>query len=101
MADTPSWEELETAVCKMWIGKAGGSSGILLEILRVASCEKEFLDALLELVEEVWKENCVPRDWSNALLVPLTKKGDLNNCDNWRGITLLDVIGKVVARILQ
>ena len=30
-----------------------------------------------------------------------TEKGDLSVCDNWRGISLLEVIGKVFARILQ
>ena len=39
--------------------------------------------------------------WRDAILVPIPKKGDLTNCDNWRGICLLDIIGKVVARILQ
>ena len=29
------------------------------------------------------------------------KKGDLSLCDNWRGIALLDVVGKLVARVLQ
>ena len=29
------------------------------------------------------------------------KKGNLRKCDNWRGIALLDVVGKVVARIIQ
>ena len=96
--DPPSREELETAIYNMRRGKAGGSSGILLEMVRVASCEEEFLDALLELVEVVWKQSCVPRDWSNVLLVPILKKGDLSNCDNWRGIALLDVVEKVVAR---
>ena len=35
------------------------------------------------------------------MLVPVPKKGDLSCCDNWRGISLLDVVGEVVARILQ
>ena len=30
-----------------------------------------------------------------------TKKGNLQSCDNWRGISLLDVVGKVFARIVQ
>ena len=101
MADPPLREELEAAICKLKRGKAGGSSGILPEMVRVATCGEEFLDALLKLVEEVWKESSVPRDWSNAVLVPIPKKGDLSNCDNWRGIALLDVVGKVVARVLQ
>jgi len=32
-------------------------------------------------------------------LVP--KKGNLQSCDNWRGISLLDVVGKGFARVIQ
>ena len=31
----------------------------------------------------------------------IPKKGDLSVCDNWRGISLLDVFGKLFARILK
>ena len=43
----------------------------------------------------------VPSDWCDAVLIPIPKKGDLTSCDNWCGICLLDLVGKVVARILQ
>lgn len=43
----------------------------------------------------------MPRDWADAILVPIPKKGDLTHCDNWRGISLLDVVGKVLAKVLQ
>ena len=43
----------------------------------------------------------MPKDWSDAILVPIPKKGDLSKYDNWRSIALLDVVGKVVARIIQ
>ena len=41
--------------------------------------------------------------WSglDAILIPIPKKGNLRCCDNWRGIALLDVMGKVVARVIQ
>ena len=48
----------------------------------------------------MWRERRVPSDWCDAVLVPIPKKGDLSKCDNWRGIALLDVVGKVVARVL-
>ena len=56
---------------------------------------------MLDLVRNVWKEKRVPQDWSNAVLVPIPKKGDLTKCDNWRGISLLDVVGKVAAKVVQ
>ena len=38
---------------------------------------------------------------SKASFVPVPKKGDLSSCDNLRGISLLDVVGKVFAKIIQ
>ena len=81
--------------------RRGGASGILPEMVKAAYSEEEFLDLLLDLVQTAWKEREVPKDWSDALLVPIPKKSNLSKCDNWRGIALLDVVGKVVARIIQ
>ena len=35
------------------------------------------------------------------MIVPVPKKGNLQSCDNWRGISLLDVVGKVMGRVFQ
>ena len=35
------------------------------------------------------------------MLIPIPKKGDLSEYDNWNGIYLLDVVGKVVAHVIQ
>ena len=85
----------------MWNGKASENSSILPEMLKVACSDDDFLNLLLDLVHTVWKEWRVPQEWTDAVIVPIPKKGDLTKCDNWRGIALLDVVGKVVARILQ
>ena len=34
------------------------------------------------------------------MIVELPKKGSLSNCNNWRGITLLSIPGKVLSIIL-
>ena len=101
LAEMPNMDELTSAIGRLKNGKAGGLSGILPEMVKAACCGEDFLDLLLDLVQMVWKESEVPKDWSDALLVPIPKKGDLSKCDNWRGIALLDVVGKVVARIVQ
>ena len=48
------------------------------------------------------QEGVVFNDWRDAVVVPILKKGDLRHCDmyNWRGISLLDVVGKLLARII-
>ena len=59
------------------------------------------MEYLLKLFNRVWQERTVPQEWIDALIVPIPKKGDLSSCDNWRGISLLDVTGKVFAKTFQ
>ena len=59
------------------------------------------IEKLVELFDSVWRDECVVSDWCNALIVPIPKKGNLNVCVNWRGISLLDVVGKVLGRVIQ
>ena len=68
--------------------------------MNVACADDFFLTHLLDLVYSVWKKKSVRKDWANAVLVPIPKRGNLTSCDNWRGIALLDMAGKVVASII-
>ena len=49
----------------------------------------------------MWVEGKVVVDWKDAKIVPIPKKNDFRLCDNWRGISLLGVVGKRFARIVQ
>ena len=97
--DPPTSDELVAAMEKMKRGKAAGRTGVLPELILCGGPELQC--KLLVLMREVWKMGCVVQDWKDAEIVPIPKKGDLKNCDNWRGISLLDVIGKLFGRILQ
>ena len=37
----------------------------------------------------------------NAILIPIPRKDKLHICDNWRGILILEVMEKVVERMIQ
>ena len=91
--------ELSNAVSRLRYGTAGGRSGILPELLKCGG--NPLLKFILDLVHTVWQEGSVPQDWVNADIVPVPKKGDLTLCDNWRGIALLDVVGKLVGKLIQ
>ena len=98
MANAPAMGEVRTALSHIAGNRAGGSSGILPEMVKV--CSNELLEYLVKLFTRVWNTGCVPQDWKDALLIPVPKKGDLWLCDNWRGISLLEVVGKVFAKII-
>jgi len=43
----------------------------------------------------------IPKDWALGLIFPIFKEGDLRVPDNYRGITLLSVVGKLYSMILN
>ena len=95
----PTAEELESALEALMNGKCGGKNGLAPELVkRVGAVYQEYV---LELFEEVWVSGVVPKAWVDAVIVAIPKKGDLMECNNWRGISLLDIVGKVFARILH
>ena len=97
----PHLSEVNRAMWKLKSGKAARSSGILPEMVKARTGYDDFLGMMCDLVSTVWKERRVPREWVDAILIPIPKKCDLRSCDNWRGISLLEVVGKVVARVIQ
>lgn len=42
-----------------------------------------------------------PEAWRVAIFIPLHKSGDCDNPDNYRGIPLLSILGKVFSHILN
>jgi len=48
----------------------------------------------------IWEEKHLPGDWRDANNVTIFKKGDKQQCENYRGISLLSIAGKVLAHII-
>ena len=55
---------------------------------------------LEQLFSVIWHKETVPKQWREGLIVNLFKKGDREDGGNYRGITLLSVVGKVFCKIL-
>ena len=101
LGSIPTGREVTRALEKLKNGKAPGSSNVLPEMLEVAIKNGKFGQMVLDLVKAFLKGKHLPQEWVDAILIPIPKKGNLHCCNNWRGIALLDVMGKVVARVIQ
>jgi hypothetical protein len=99
MRNPPSIEEIEAAMVKLKFKKAAGNNGILPEMVRCGG--RVLAQWLADIVTKIWKEGGEIQAWKDAVMIPIPKKGDMSICDNWRGISLLDVVGKVFARVMQ
>ena len=94
-------EKAEIAKClrKLKNSKTGGSDGLVGELLKYGG--SGMVSLLEQLFSVVWHEEAVPRQWREGLIVNLFKKGDREDPGNYRGITLLSVVGKVYCKVLN
>ena len=51
-------------------------------------------------MKKVWDHENIPTKWKQGLIIKLAKKGNLKECKNSRGITLLSVVSKILGRII-
>ena len=94
----PTTEEIRMAVRQIKNGKAAGPDNIPAEALK--SDIEATTSMLYLLFKKIWEEEQVPMDWKEGHLIKIPKKGDLSKCENYRGITLLSIPGKVFNRVL-
>ena len=97
MSEDPTRKEVASAAKLLNNDKAPGIDGLTAEILK---CGGKRMDELLhKLILHYWRKQSVPQDWIDAILISLHKSGVRDNCGNFRGISLLSVVGKVLARV--
>ncbi|VDM03196.1 unnamed protein product [Schistocephalus solidus] len=95
----PSLPETIWAVQQISSDKAPGSDAIAPEVYKHGG--SRLMAELTTLFQEMWRQGQVPQDFKDATIVHLYKrKGNRQLCDNHRGISLLNIAGKIFARIL-
>ena len=94
----PTLGEVKQAIKRLKNGKAPGTDSITAELLKA---NIEFSATKIhQLLGKVWTFEKIPQPWKQGLIIKLPKKGNLKECKNSRGITLLSVVGKVLGRII-
>ena len=97
--EVPTLEETQRAIEQLQVGKSPGPDGIPPEIFKEGG--KAMVAKLTELLQQSWEAGTVPQDFKDANIIHLYKnKGDRASCDNHRGISLLSIAGKIMARVI-
>ncbi len=86
------------AICHLKSGKAPGLNGILIEIYKALPLQ--CLTILVDLWNKSLDSGSIPLQWCKVAIVPVPKSGDQKHVNNYRGITLLPVITKILFTIL-
>ena len=94
----PRKEEIVAAIKTLRSGKSPGQDDLTAELFKTDPSVSA--NILQPLFTAIWKGEKVPADWTKGTIVKIPKKGALNDCNNWRGITLLSVPSKIMARVI-
>ncbi|CAL5400242.1 unnamed protein product [Camellia sinensis] len=92
--------EVEIALKKMKSNKALGPDDIPIEAWKCLG--KKGVAWLTRLFSKILLTRNMPDEWRKSILVPIYKnKGDVQNCNNYRGIKLMCHIMKVWERVME
>ena len=95
----PTLEEMVKAINQTSSGKAPGMDGLPAELFKAAGPAAR--EAFHSILTSIWEEEEVPKEFRDATVVSLFKnKGSKTDCGNYRGISLLSIAGKILARIM-
>eukprot|EP00973_Karenia_brevis_P074432 10341164-Karenia_brevis.AAC.1 len=92
-------EETRNVIRKLKRHKTPGPDGIPIDILKELSHSN--MEKLTEVLNEWWTNEDMPEEALLARVVLIYKKGDTNMCENYRPISLLNTMYKIMAAILQ
>ena len=92
-------EEIDQAVKHLKRGKAAGNDDIKSDYIL---CEHNNLKYVMkELFNKLYSIGFFPTEWSTGVIVPIHKRGDKNNPQNYRGITLTSTMSKIFTYLLN
>ena len=85
----PSASEVDLATEKLKSHKSPGIDQILAELIKeggITICYQ-----IHKLIVSIWNKEELPEEWKESITVPIHKKGDKTDCNNYRGISLLHI----------
>ena len=91
-------EEVLLAIQKLKNGEAAGPDGIIGESFKHAG--HLAVDFLVKFFNVLFERGIYPDSWTESIIIPLFKKGNQNDPDNYRGISLCDISSKLYSSII-
>jgi len=94
----PSASDVELAIDKLKSHKSPGIDQIPAELIKAGG--RTICLQIHKLITSIWKNEKLPEEWKESIIVPIYKKGDKTDCNNYRGISLLPITYQILSNIL-
>jgi hypothetical protein len=95
LTQTPSMVELEQVVQLLTSNKAPGSDGLTIEAIR--HCWELISSDLLNLILQFWETETLYAELLQGIIWLLPKKFEKIDVNDWRPLTLLQIVFKIIA----
>ena len=92
-------EELKSSISALKNGKASGPDGILAEMTK--STILKISPILLLLYNKILSSGDFPLVWGRSIICPIFKSGSLLDPGNFRGVSLIDILNKILTGMLN
>ena len=80
----PSAFEVDLAIEKLKSHKSPGVDQIPAELIKEGGRTIRY--QVHKLIVSIWNKEELPEEWKESIIVPILKKGDKTDCNNYRGI---------------
>ena len=94
-----SESEVLKAIHSLKRGKSPGFDGILGDFF--IDAKDVMVPYLVIIYNKIYESGVYPESWCKGLIVPIHKRGDRNDPNNYRGIMLISVFAKLFSLILR
>jgi len=94
----PSAAVVELAIDKLKSHKSPGIDEIPAELIKAEG--RTICLGIHKLITSIWKKEKLPEEWKESIIIPIHKKGDESDCNNYKGISLLPTTYKILSNIL-
>jgi hypothetical protein len=97
LVSEPSLVEVEIAIGKLRSYKSPGTDQILTELIKAGG--ETLYSEIHRLICSIRNKEELPQQWKESIIVPIYKKDDKTDCNNYRGISLLSAAYKILSNI--
>ena len=96
--ELPTREETLREIKNLRNNKASGIDGIPAELIKYGGDRMD--SEIVRIVHTVWNEEIMPEIWEEGEMVSIHKKNKRRKCENYRGINLLSIGYKILAKLI-
>lgn len=91
--------EVKHAIKLSKVRKAPGEDNIYAEMLKLL--DDESINLLTTFFNKMYCTGILPHDWTKSIFIPIPKKNGANKCSQYRLISLMSHVLKIVLRIIH